>query len=41
MKVNHLLRKVEQLIAQRKQHLQQLDELHTSVFMETCGSHRR
>ena len=35
--IAHLLGKVEGLIAQRKQHLQQLDELLKSVFLEMFG----
>ena len=34
IRIAHLLSKVEGLIAQRKQHLQQLDELLKSVFLE-------
>jgi type I restriction enzyme, S subunit len=37
IRIAHLLGKVEGLIAQRKQHLQQLDELHKSVFLEMFG----
>lgn len=36
-RIAHLLGKVEELIALRKQHLQQLDELLRSVFMEMIG----
>lgn len=36
-RIAHLLGKVERLIAQRKQHLQQLDELLKSVFLEMFG----
>lgn len=36
-RIAHLLGKVEGLIAQRKQHLQQLDNLLKSVFMEMFG----
>lgn len=36
-RIAHLLGKVEGLIAQRKQHLQQLDELLKSVFLEMFG----
>jgi len=35
--IAHLLGKVEALIAQRKQHLQQLDDLLKSVFLEMFG----
>jgi len=37
IRIAHLLGKVERLIAQRKQHLQQLDELLKSVFLEMFG----
>jgi type I restriction enzyme S subunit len=37
IRIAHLLDKVEGLIAQRKQHLQQLDELLKSVFLEMFG----
>jgi len=37
IRIAHLLGKVEGLIAQRKQHLQQLDDLLKSVFMEIFG----
>jgi len=37
IRIAHLLGKVEQLIAQRKQHLQQLDDLLKSVFLEMFG----
>lgn len=37
IRIAHLLGKVEALIAQRKQHLQQLDELLKSVFLEMFG----
>lgn len=37
IRIAHLLGKVEKLIAQRKQHLQQLDDLLKSVFMEMFG----
>lgn len=36
-RIAHLLGKVEALIAQRKQHLQQLDDLLMSVFLEMFG----
>lgn len=36
-RIAHLLSKVEGLIAQRKQHLQQLDDLLKSVFLEMFG----
>lgn len=36
-RIAHLLGKVEVLIAQRKQHLQQLDDLLKSVFLEMFG----
>jgi type I restriction enzyme S subunit len=36
-RIAHLLGKVEALIAQRKQHLQQLDDLLKSVFLEMFG----
>lgn len=36
-RIAHLLGKVEGLIAQRKQHLQQLDDLLKSVFLEMFG----
>jgi type I restriction enzyme S subunit len=36
-RIAHLLGKVEGLIARRKQHLQQLDELLKSVFLEMFG----
>ena len=36
-RIAHLLNKAEGLIAQRKQHLQQLDELLKSVFLEMFG----
>lgn len=38
IRIAHLLSKVEGLIAQRKQHLQQLDELLKSVFLEMFGT---
>ena len=38
IRIAHLLGKVEGLIAQRKQHLQQLDELLKSVFLEMFGN---
>lgn len=37
IRIAHLLGKVEGLIAQRKQHLQQLDDLLESVFLEMFG----
>jgi type I restriction enzyme S subunit len=37
IRIAHLLGKVEALIAQRKQHLQQLDDLLKSVFLEMFG----
>jgi type I restriction enzyme S subunit len=37
VRIAHLLSKVEELIAQRKQHLQQLDDLLKSVFLEMFG----
>ena len=37
IRIAHLLGKVEGLIAQRKQHLQQLDDLLKSVFQEMFG----
>lgn len=37
VRIAHLLGKVEGLIAQRKQHLQQLDDLLKSVFLEMFG----
>jgi type I restriction enzyme S subunit len=37
IRIAHLLSKVEGLIAQRKQHLQQLDDLTRSVFLEMFG----
>ncbi|MDO8465640.1 MAG: restriction endonuclease subunit S [Gallionella sp.] len=37
IRIAHLLGKVEGLIAQRKQHLQQLDDLLKSVFLEMFG----
>lgn len=37
IRIAHLLGKVEWLIAQRKQHLQQLDDLLKSVFLEMFG----
>lgn len=37
IRIAHLLGKVEGLITQRKQHLQQLDELLKSVFLEMFG----
>lgn len=37
IRITHLLSKVEGLIAQRKQHLKQLDELLKSVFLEMFG----
>lgn len=39
-RITHLLGKVEGLIAQRKQHLQQLDALLKSVFLEMFGDIR-
>lgn len=36
-RIAHLLGKVEGLIAQRKQHLQQLDDLLKSIFLEMFG----
>ena len=36
-RIAHLLGKVEGLIARRKQHLQQLDDLLKSVFLEMFG----
>lgn len=39
IRIAHLLGKVEGLIAQRKQHLQQLDDLLKSVFLEMFGDH--
>lgn len=41
VRIAHLLGKVEKLIAQRKQHLQQLDELLKSVFLEMFGDPAR
>ena len=38
IRIAHLLSKVEGLIAQRKQHLQQLDDLLKSVFLEMFGN---
>ncbi|PKY10549.1 hypothetical protein B1757_08165 [Acidithiobacillus marinus] len=38
-RIAHLLGKVEGLIARRKQHLQQLDDLLKSVFLEMFGDH--
>lgn len=38
-RIANLLSKVEGLIAQRKQHLQQLDDLLKSVFLEMFGPH--
>ena len=38
IRIAHLLDKVEKLIVQRKQHLQQLDDLLKSVFLEMFGS---
>ena len=40
IRIAHLLGKVEGLIAQRKQHLQQLDDLLKSVFLEMFGDIR-
>lgn len=37
IRIAHLLGKIEGLIAQRKQHLQQLDDLLKSVFLEMFG----
>ncbi|HBV9246678.1 restriction endonuclease subunit S [Klebsiella aerogenes] len=37
IRIAHLLGKVEGLIAQRKQHLQQLDDLLNSIFLEMFG----
>ncbi|MFJ4373444.1 restriction endonuclease subunit S [Pseudomonas japonica] len=37
IRIAHLLAKVEELIAQRKQHLQYLDDLLKSVFLEMFG----
>ena len=37
IRIAHLLGKVEELIAQRKQHLQQLNDLLKSVFLEMFG----
>ncbi|PKO92220.1 MAG: restriction endonuclease subunit S [Betaproteobacteria bacterium HGW-Betaproteobacteria-1] len=37
IRIAHLLGKVEGLVAQRKQHLQQLDDLLKSVFLEMFG----
>lgn len=37
IRIAHLLSKVEGLVAQRKQHLQQLDDLLKSVFLEMFG----
>ncbi|WP_082565635.1 restriction endonuclease subunit S [Duganella sp. Root1480D1] len=37
IRIGHLLGKVEGLIVQRKQHLQQLDDLFKSVFLEMFG----
>jgi type I restriction enzyme S subunit len=37
IRIAHILGKVEALIAQRKQHLQQLDDLIKSVFLEMFG----
>ncbi|WP_445372074.1 restriction endonuclease subunit S [Methylomonas sp. HW2-6] len=39
IRIAHLLGKVEGLIAQRKQHLQQLDDLLKSVFLEMFGKY--
>jgi type I restriction enzyme S subunit len=39
IRIAHLLGKVEGLIAQRKQHLQQLDDLLKSVFLEMFGDY--
>ncbi len=41
IRIAHLLGKVEGLIAQRKQHLQQLDDLLKSVFLEMFGDPAR
>jgi len=41
IRIAHLLSKVEGLIAQRKQHLQQLDDLLKSVFLEMFGDPAR
>jgi type I restriction enzyme S subunit len=41
IRIAHLLGKVEGLIAQRKQHLQQLDDLLKSVFLEMFGDPMR
>lgn len=41
IRIAHLLGKVEALIAQRKQHLQQLDDLLKSVFLEMFGDPSR
>ncbi|VFR30157.1 Type I restriction-modification system, specificity subunit S [plant metagenome] len=38
IRIAHLLGKVEKLIVQRKQHLQQLDDLLKSVFLEMFGN---
>lgn len=38
IRIAHLLGKVEELIAQRKQHLRQLDDLLKSVFLEMFGN---
>jgi type I restriction enzyme S subunit len=40
IRIAHLLSKVEELISQRKQHLQQLDDLLKSVFLEMFGDIR-
>ncbi len=40
IRIAHLLGKVEELIAQRKQYLQQLDDLLKSVFLEMFGDIR-
>lgn len=41
IRIAHLLGKVEALVAQRKQHLQQLDDLLKSVFLEMFGDPAR
>lgn len=41
IRIAHLLSKVEGLIAQRKQHLQQLDDLLKSVFLKIFGNPER
>lgn len=41
IRIAHLLGKVEGLIGQRKQHLQQLDDLLKSVFLEMFGNIRK